>query len=162
MSEPGTLDSAAISAHAAIGEDPRDDSDRPLCVHSWHELPLCPHAACPDCGETADELILIARRESRLFVLKRLEVLALRLWPFIRFWGLCGASPEAISLMLEIGRLTGQCDAAVAPDALARARAEGRREQHAADSLWFDERIGKKMMRTAKEEMFAEFEAMVP
>jgi hypothetical protein len=31
-----------------------------------------------------------------------------RLWPFVRFWGLCGACPEAIEAMKDLADLIGE------------------------------------------------------
>lgn len=31
-----------------------------------------------------------------------------RIWPFVRFWGLCGASPEALDVMKDLAELLGE------------------------------------------------------
>lgn len=40
--------------------------------------------------------------------LARLEIACERIWPAIRFFGLCGASPEYCAAMQEIGELIGK------------------------------------------------------
>lgn len=40
--------------------------------------------------------------------LDRLTAICERLWPAIRFWGLCGAAPEFIEAMADLGEFLGK------------------------------------------------------
>lgn len=41
-----------------------------------------------------------------------------RIWPFVRYWGLCGADPEAVRAMLDLGRALGEIKEGDGPGAV--------------------------------------------
>lgn len=62
---------------------------------------------------------------------RRAELLlsaARAIWPYVRFWGLCGASPDAIQAMLDLAAALGEEAIGVTSEAAA-----GIAEQAAAD-----------------------------
>lgn len=88
------------------------------------------------------------------------EMLCSRLWPYIRFWGLCGAAPEAIGLMVELGRLIGEVQderestpnvvaAPISPAALAAAQESTRKAVIEHVASWFENsHFRRKMVRS--------------
>lgn len=66
--------------------------------------------------------------------LKAVEDAANKLWPAVRFFGLCGAAPEYISAMVELGRALGKISdgsaggGAMSAEAIAKIRAQAVRD----------------------------------
>lgn len=57
--------------------------------------------------------------------LRAIEGVAIRLWPAVRFFGLCGASPEYVAAVAELGELLSKSGGPQeAAEAVKKARAE--------------------------------------
>lgn len=63
--------------------------------------------------------------QDELYRLNQIESAAHRLWPAVRFFGLCGADPVYATAVAELGELLGKSSGPqVAAEAIAKARAE--------------------------------------
>jgi hypothetical protein len=88
--------------------------------------------------------------------LQQLEAAAVRIWPAIRFFGLCGAEPEYVQAAMEIGKLTGKIPQVAAmaiagPEVITAARREG--VQAAAEFIEQSTEIGSKTGRGLRAEI---------